>query len=292
MNSLFTRSKFKEAFDVLGKSCVPSVLYPTIDESNDETIINKQYIAYGDRYDHIFVSLNRYERKKNIELALESLKYVKTKLVTKSKILLVIAGGYDLRVAENVEYLEELCKKSESLGLTYVNSGLSSMNTELPPNCDVIFRCSISNQERQALLTNSTALIYTPSNEHFGIVPLEAMYCKTPVIAVNNGGPLETIVDNQTGFLCEGNANEFGNALKKFVDNAGMAENFGVNGKKHVEGKFTNTIMKNNLQHYLDLGSKGGSKNDRSRVLLYASSFYIVSAGSLCCYLYILFTLL
>ena len=259
---------------------------------NDETRINKQYIAYGDGYDHIFVSLNRYERKKNIELALESLKYVKSKLVTKSKILLVIAGGYDLRVTENVEYLEELCKKSESLGLTYVNSGLSSMNTELPPNCDVIFRCSISNQERQALLTNSTALIYTPSNEHFGIVPLEAMYCKTPVIAVNNGGPLETIIDNQTGFLCEGNANEFGNALKKFVDNAGMAENFGINGKKHVEGKFTNTIMKNNLQHYLDLGSKGGSKNDRSRVLLYACSFYFVSVGSLCCYLYILFTLL
>ena len=292
MNSLFTRSKFKEAFEVLGKSCVPSVLYPTIDESNDEAGVNRQYIAYGDKYDHIFVSLNRYERKKNIELALESMKYVTSNLVTRSKILLVIAGGYDVRVTENVEYLKELCKKAESLGLTYVNSGLGSMRTELVPNCDVIFRCSISNQERQALLTYSTALIYTPSNEHFGIVPLEAMYCKTPVVAVNNGGPLETIIDNQTGFLCESNANDFGNALKKFVDNAGMSENFGINGKKHVEGKFTNTMMKNDLKHYLDLGSKGGSKNDRARVMLYACSFYFVSVGSICCYLYILFTLL
>jgi alpha-1,3/alpha-1,6-mannosyltransferase len=290
VNSLFTRSKFKEAFEILGKSCVPSVLYPTIDESNDEARINKQFIAYGDKYSHIFVSLNRYERKKNIELALESLKFVKSKVATKSRILLVIAGGYDLRVAENVEYLEELCKKADSLGLTYVNTGLSTIS-ELPHDCDVIFRCSISNQERQALLTYSTALIYTPSNEHFGIVPLEAMYCKTPVIAVNNGGPLETVIDNQTGFLCEANANDFGNALKKFIENSGLAEQYGANGKKHVERNFTNSIMKNHLKNYLDIGSSGGSKNDRGRVMLYAFSFYFMLIGCLCCYLYTLFTL-
>jgi alpha-1,3/alpha-1,6-mannosyltransferase len=63
------------------------------------------------------------------------------------------------------------------------------------------------------------ALLYTPPNEHFGIVPLEvscllfplslttsslqAMSLGTPVIAVNNGGPLETVLHNVTGYLCE-----------------------------------------------------------------------------------------
>jgi alpha-1,3/alpha-1,6-mannosyltransferase len=44
-------------------------------------------------------------------------------------------------------------------------------------------------------------LIYTPENEHFGIVPLEAMLAGIPVLATNTGGPLETIYDGRIGWL-------------------------------------------------------------------------------------------
>jgi len=44
-------------------------------------------------------------------------------------------------------------------------------------------------------------LLYTPSFEHFGIVPLEAMLVRTPVLAANTGGPTETVLDNETGWL-------------------------------------------------------------------------------------------
>lgn len=37
------------------------------------------------------------------------------------------------------------------------------------------------------------SVVYTPANEHFGIVPVEAMYARKPVIACNNGGPTESI---------------------------------------------------------------------------------------------------
>ncbi|RCV07847.1 hypothetical protein SETIT_1G278700v2 [Setaria italica] len=40
-------------------------------------------------------------------------------------------------------------------------------------------------------------------DEHFGIVPLEAMAAKKPVIACNSGGPVETIANELTGFICE-----------------------------------------------------------------------------------------
>ncbi len=68
----------------------------------------------------------------------------------------------------------------------------------------VSFLTSISDEKRAELLQDALCLIYTPDKEHFGIVPLEAMYAGTPVIAVNSGGPLETVKNEFTGFLREG----------------------------------------------------------------------------------------
>lgn len=72
-------------------------------------------------YKHVFVSLNRYERKKNIFLAIDAARHLSDILSNNSsgginnnssppqqgdRILLVVAGGYDVRVDENVEYLQ------------------------------------------------------------------------------------------------------------------------------------------------------------------------------------------
>lgn len=44
-------------------------------------------------------------------------------------------------------------------------------------------------------------LLYTPENEHFGIVPVESMHMGCIVMACNSGGPLESVADKETGFL-------------------------------------------------------------------------------------------
>lgn len=109
-----------------------------------------------------------------------------------------MAGGFDPRNTENIEHFTELTQLCAEEGLA----------------ADVTFLRSFSDAEKVSLLHRCSCLLYTPSNEHFGIVPLEAMYCKRAVIAVNSGGPLETVVahesldpskrvNGQTGFLCE-----------------------------------------------------------------------------------------
>lgn len=67
----------------------------------------------------------------------------------------------------------------------------------------VVFLRSISNDQRVLLLKNTDIMLYTPANEHFGIVPVEAMHLGCVVIACNSGGPLESIDDEKTGFLLE-----------------------------------------------------------------------------------------
>ncbi len=66
---------------------------------------------------------------------------------------------------------------------------LKSLARELKVEDKVHFYISISNDERRFLLKNAEAVLYTPENEHFGIVPCEAMYCSVPIIADNSGGP-------------------------------------------------------------------------------------------------------
>jgi Glycosyl transferases group 1 len=49
------------------------------------------------------------------------------------------------------------------------------------------------------------ALLYTPANEHFGIVPVESMSSGLAVLACNSGGPTETVIGDRpaarTGLL-------------------------------------------------------------------------------------------
>ena len=80
---------------------------------------------------------------------------------------------------------------------------LVNLATELGISDKIVFLRSITNEQRILLLRNTDILLYTPENEHFGIVPVEAMYMGCIVIACNSGGPLESIAHFKTGFLLE-----------------------------------------------------------------------------------------
>ena len=71
-------------------------------------------------HDHIvFLSINRFERKKNIALAVQALAVLRKTLPedTFKRVHLVVAGGYDPRVKENVEYFEHLTELANAQGL-------------------------------------------------------------------------------------------------------------------------------------------------------------------------------
>jgi len=60
----------------------------------------------------------------------------------------------------------------------------------------------VSNEELRNLYRRATAAML-PGEEDFGIAPVEAQACGTPVIALARGGALETVLDGVTGVLVD-----------------------------------------------------------------------------------------
>ena len=62
---------------------------------------------------------------------------------------------------------------------------------------------------------------------------------KRPVIAVNTGGPLETVLHGETGFLCEPNQDAFSDAMLRVIKEPGVVKEFGTKGHAHVKNNFS-----------------------------------------------------
>ena len=180
----------------------------------------------------VFVSINRFERKKNIQLALDAYALLPHPLPPPfTSTLLVLAGGYDPLNAENVAYvpyLESLCQ-SHSLRVSRYPDVTG----------DVCFLPSFSHSQRSALLSRALAILYTPQDEHFGIVPIEAMYARRVVIACDSGGPVESIDDGATGWLCAPRPERFVEAMVRVMQMSEEGrQEMGERGRERVKEKF------------------------------------------------------
>ncbi|MGE5523493.1 MAG: glycosyltransferase family 4 protein [Rhodospirillaceae bacterium] len=82
--------------------------------------------------------------------------------------------------------------------------------------------------------------VTTPWYEPFGITPLEAMGCGTPVIGAAVGGIKHTVVDEVTGFLVPPRDPEaLAERLARFYRNPELARAFGRAGIRHVSSRYT-----------------------------------------------------
>jgi len=233
VNSHLTASVFRQTFLHL-HTLTPEVLPPGVD--CDRYVAMAAVRTEADTL--TILSINRYEPKKNVRLAIEALALLRERISTEvfARVRLIVAGGYDDRLLESRDTLRQLQWRAQQAGLTD----------------HVVFKRSVPEAEYLALLSQCLCVVYTPEHEHFGIGPLEAMAAGRPVVAVNNGGPLETIVHEETGLLCDPTPQAFAEAFGRLILNQAEAERMGQAGRIHVAQHFSQAAFGSRLETILD----------------------------------------
>ena len=253
------------------------------------------------------VSLNRFERKKNIALVLHAYDVLLDRSIHNNQdpnstalLLLpplIIAGGYDPLNVENVEYFCELRKLADAIldrynlpkSVVCSSSKSSSVvdgvldGSRTRSQC-ILFLPSVSDAKRTALLTVASVCCYTPHREHSGIVPLEAMDAGVPVVAIRSGGPVETIVDGVTGYLVDYSADDargaprehptvvgFTNGIYNILSNPSLAKVMGQRGRERVDETFGMETFRRQWWELLLEARERGSRRCRTSFVSYPS---------------------
>jgi glycosyltransferase involved in cell wall biosynthesis len=140
------------------------VIYPPID------ISKYKFKEFGD----FWLSVNRLYPEKRLELPIEAFKQM-----PEEKLIIVggfAEGDHALKYAERIRH-------------------------GLPKNVEL--RGEVTEEELIDLYAKCKGYITTAMDEDFGMTPVEAMAAGKPVIAVKEGGYLESVVDGVTGMMVE-----------------------------------------------------------------------------------------
>jgi glycosyltransferase involved in cell wall biosynthesis len=190
-----------------------TVIYPPVDTAR----------FYTGEYRDYYLSVSRFRKEKRLELQIEAFKKIPDKK------LRIVGSSSNKTESDYEEYLKKIA----------------------PPNVE--FLGSLDDKELLDQYANCTAVLYTPIDEDFGLVPIEANAAGKPAIAVREGGCLETVQEGKTGLLIDATPAAIVRAVRS-ISRPGKAKSMGraclLNAKRFDQEKFIAEIKKQ--LHFLD----------------------------------------
>ncbi|MFX1554824.1 MAG: glycosyltransferase family 4 protein [Promethearchaeota archaeon] len=203
-NSNYTSDLVKRIYNKDAKTC-----YPGIDITK---FLDKGKVKESLNCEKLILTIGFLRLVKNFDTAIKAMPYV-AKTHRETKLVIVGSGPDRYRLLKLVKKLH------------------------LEKN--VIIQ-QLTDQELVEYYGSSDVVLYIPFNEPFGLVPLEAMASKKPVIASNSSGPTETVQNNRTGLLVDPKDHKaVANAICQLLEDKKLSRQMGEAGRKRVEDNFT-----------------------------------------------------
>ena len=166
--------------------------------------INADRFRTGDFKDY-FLVVSRGNPRKRIDLPIKAWK--------------LLPSDIELIVVSDL-YIDDYARKVKALA-----EGMDNVK----------FESTVPFSRLKELYTNCMGVVFVPKEEDFGIVPLEAMASGKPVIASDEGGCRETVVDGKTGFLIDPTPENIAEKVNLLWEDKALAQKLGAQGKEQVE---------------------------------------------------------
>ncbi|MDL5039744.1 glycosyltransferase [Heyndrickxia coagulans] len=221
----------------------------------------------------LIINISKYEYKKSLKLHIPKDKSVviyngisNVKKASKkkgvdnfdnSKVNLLFVGRHDKQ--KGLDILIDFFNQNNymDIKLNVIGSSVLSNNSRLSTAGNVVFLGWIDNDEIDEYYQSCDAVIVPSRWEGFGLVAVEAMKNKKPVI-VSNRGALPEVVNRETGYIFD---LDNMNSLKKILDNINKEEltRKGYNAYYRYCNLFTSDIMnKKIISQYIRLIESSG----------------------------------
>jgi glycosyltransferase involved in cell wall biosynthesis len=108
---------------------------------------------------------------------------------------------------------------------------LQALAAQLDVDDRVQFIGRITDQEMIDHLARCRAVVFTPFNEDYGFVTVEAFMCGKAVITCkDSGGPAELVKHGESGFVCDAAPESIAEAMRQLMSDRNAAERFGEAG--------------------------------------------------------------
>ncbi len=114
----------------------------------------------------------------------------------------------------------------------------------------VVYQGRKYGEEKEEFLNRTDVFVFPTyyHNETFGLVNLEAMYHKVPVVATDEGGVPDVVVDGENGLISERkNPLSLANCIERLLNDESLRRKMGEDGYKKLLKSFTSNQFDSNF---------------------------------------------
>lgn len=116
---------------------------------------------------------------------------------------------------------------------------------------NTVFPGYLRGQELVAAYRSADAFIFPSTTETFGLVALEAMACRVPVIAARSGGVLDTVVDGENGlFFDPARPAQMGEKVRLLQANPALRDALAENALRLAQSRSWRATMDQLVDYY------------------------------------------